>query len=122
MYIICIEKHTNINPPINKYVVLSRSSFFTFSIITTNINNTAIAPTYTIKKTRPINSACRNINISEELAKTSIKKTTEWIGFMHDTIIITANICTAYNAYNKKLIIFSICSVHHSKNKTKNVP
>jgi hypothetical protein len=77
-------------------VVASRSILLTFSIITTNINKTAIAPTYIIKKTKPIKSACRNVNNNEEKKNRKMKKITEWIGLRHKTISNADDITQLY--------------------------
>tara|TARA_B100001250_G_scaffold400199_1_gene410471 strand:- start:493 stop:705 length:213 start_codon:yes stop_codon:yes gene_type:complete len=52
-----------------------------FSIITTNKNRTAIAPTYTIKKISAKKSKFSNRSNPAELQKTRIKKSTEYTGF-----------------------------------------
>ena len=50
--------------------------------MTTNKNNTAIAPTYIIIKIRPKNSAFKINKIADALQKAKIKNKTEWIGFI----------------------------------------
>lgn len=52
-----------------------------FNIITTNKNNTAIAPTYTIKSKKAKNSAPNKIKIPVILQKTVIKNNTECTAF-----------------------------------------
>tara|TARA_B110000093_G_scaffold117047_1_gene125349 strand:+ start:3532 stop:3852 length:321 start_codon:yes stop_codon:yes gene_type:complete len=72
------------NPPKNtrgEYKKLFDEKTLTFNIITTNKNNTAIAPTYTIIKIKPKNSALNKNKIPEALQKAAIKKRTECTGF-----------------------------------------
>ena len=52
------------------------------SIITTNKNNTATAPTYTIIKIIAKNSAPTNTKIPAALIKLKIRNKTEWTGFL----------------------------------------
>ena len=52
-----------------------------FNIITTNKNNTATAPTYTISKIIAKNSAPANTNIPAEFTKANIKKIQNEQGF-----------------------------------------
>ena len=59
----------------------------TSSIITTNKNKTATAPTYTITNIKAKNSAPRIKNIPAELKKQSIRKRTECTGFLDKTTI-----------------------------------
>ena len=61
----------------------------TFSIITTNKNNTATAPTYTIRSIIPKNSAPTIMNRHPIEMKSSIKKKTELIVLL-DVITIKA--------------------------------
>ena len=61
----------------------------TFNIITTNKNNTATAPTYTIKSIIPKNSAPTIIKRLEILIKSKIKKKTECTVFF-DTVTMIA--------------------------------
>ena len=60
----------------------------TLSIITTNKNKTATAPTYTIKSIIPKNSAPTMINKQPTEIKSSIKKKTEFIVLLD---VITIN-------------------------------
>ena len=53
------------------------SKTFTFNIITTNKNNTAIAPTYMITNSIPRKSILNNSKIADETQKDSIKNKTE---------------------------------------------
>ncbi len=64
----------------------------TFIIITTNKNNTATAPTYTIKSIIPKNSAPTIIKRQPTEIKSNIKKKTEWIVFLDVITIIAENI------------------------------
>ena len=61
----------------------------TFNIITTNKNNTATAPTYTIKSIIPKNSAPTIINKHPTEIKSKIKKKTEFTVLL-DVITINA--------------------------------
>ena len=64
-----------------------------FNIITTNRNNTAMAPTYTTKKIIAKNSTSNKISNPVALQNTKIKNKTEWIGFFAPiTITEEANI------------------------------
>ena len=63
-----------------------------FIIITTNKNNTATAPTYTIKVIIPKNSAPNIINKQEILTKSKIKKKTAWIVFLEEITMIEEKI------------------------------
>jgi len=56
--------------------------------MTTNKNNTATAPTYTINMIMPKNSAPIIINRHEILIKSKIKKNTEWTVFFETVTMI----------------------------------
>jgi hypothetical protein len=65
--------------PIGKYLeeLSINSTIFIFINFITNINNMAIAPTYTIQKIIAINSTPNNKSNAEELPKVRTKKNTE---------------------------------------------
>jgi hypothetical protein len=100
----CIEKRIKIELPTSKYVVLSRSILFIFSIMTTKMNNTAIAPTYTIRKIKPIKSECNNVNIDDAQMNMHIKHKTECIGLTHSNILAAENIHVLYNRKTTQFI------------------
>ena len=60
--------------------VFKSSAILTFSIIKTNRNNTATAPTYTIKKVMGKNSKLKSINNADTLKKVKIRNNTENMG------------------------------------------
>ena len=63
------------------------SATFMLSIITTNRNNTATAPTYTITNVIAINSAPSIKNITEALKNAKINISTEYTGLRLNTTV-----------------------------------
>lgn len=61
-----------------KLKTLNIKKVFTFNIITTNKNRTAIAPTYIIIKNRAKNSTLNMNKIKQALQKVKIRNKTEW--------------------------------------------
>ena len=74
-YIISKKKINIINIPIGKYWIIFsfNSTTLIFNIITTNKNNTEIAPIYTTKNNMAINSTCNNNNKKVDATKANIK-------------------------------------------------
>ena len=62
-------------------LIMSRICIFTFNIITTNKNNTAIAPTYIIINSKPKKSAPKIKQIAAAFRKVRTKKRIEWTEF-----------------------------------------
>ena len=79
-----------IKNPIGKYCKKPCLIFSKFpsNIITTNKKRTATAPTYTINKIIPTNSAPSIINKQAALTKSKIKKKTEWTVFLEAMTMI----------------------------------
>ena len=67
---------------------LPDSGYRIFNIINTNKNNTATAPTYTIKNNIAKKSVFKNSNKITTLTKTKIKNNNEFIGFFALIVII----------------------------------
>ena len=92
--------------PIGKYLEklsLNREIFIS-SIITTNKNNTATAPTYTISKTIARNSAFKRMKRIEVLKKHRIKKSTECTGFLEVITIMAELTNIKENKKNKNIV------------------
>ena len=87
-------KHTNIW---NGLALLSRC--FNSNIISANKNNTAIAPTYTIRKRKAKNSQFRINNKIEEAIKQTIKLTIDWIEFLREITKIEDNVSKKENRW-----------------------
>lgn len=75
------------------------SRCFNSNIINANKNNTAIAPTYTIKKRKAKNSQFRINNKIEEAIKQTIKLTIDWIEFLREITEIDDNVSKKENRW-----------------------
>ncbi len=91
-------------PPINGYVVLSRSIRFILSIMTTNIDRTAMAPTYTIGNIKPMESECSNVDTEDARKNKKMKHRTECIGLTHRIIHTTEKMDRLYGENNTQFM------------------
>jgi NADH:ubiquinone oxidoreductase subunit 6 (subunit J) len=93
------RKINKITPPIGRYrrILSFNSVSRIFNIITTNKNNTAIAPTYTINNNIAKNSVSSKSNNPAALQKTNTKNKTECIGFLELITIIPETIAILEN-------------------------
>jgi hypothetical protein len=82
------------------------SASFIFSIIKTNKNRTAIAPTYIIKNIKGRYSTSRRKRMQEISQKHRIKKRIEKIGFLERTTIALEIIPKTLNKKNN-----NVCSI-----------
>ena len=90
-----------INPPMGKYrsVFSVNSVILIFNIITTNRNNTAIAPIYTTRNSIAKKSSPNSNSSPDALTNTRIKNRTEYTGFLE---LITMVLHTSARLENKK--------------------